>query len=255
MIEVLVRAKASDNVLKGAYSIGFPVVACPAGWNWGGEECPPNFVIIKITDTNDTTGIIEPWMRKTFYEILSHEPTSDSFRVRIYPELDKHGSTVNKALMASFLKNWGATQIVDGAPGVVFEISAFAAINNSGLFTFGDKDDLITCVETSYDVVTGTHTVSMDYTIADLDAETVAKVLFEAGLTVVSNELGICVFTGERAAMIKQLERQVEHRFHTMVARARWRLPDYVVESAMSGSVEMTLQQYDDLLLDVSDEV
>lgn len=255
MIEVLIRAQASSDVLNGAYSIGFPVVACPAGWNWGGEERPPKFVIIRITDTDSTEGIVEPWMRKTAYEILAHDPAQDFFRVRIYSDLDKPAAAVTKALMESFLTNWGAKQIADAAPGVVFEITAIDAINNAGLFTFGEKDSLVECTETAYDPVTGTHTISMDYAASGLSAEDVARVLADAGLIVVSNESGACVFTGERATMIKQLEAQVEHRFHTMVARTRWRVPDAIVDQARSGIIEMTLQQYDDCLIDVSDEV
>jgi len=260
MVEILVRAENTGSVLNGHYGKGFGVVVIANPTHWGGEECPPKFVRVRVTDTDSVAAVakaVEPWMRKTTYEILNHDPATDFFRVRIYTEAGG-ASEVTKALMDEFLVKWGAETVSDAEPGVMFEITAMDAVNGTGLFSFGDEDEFMNYTETAYDAATGVHSIHCDYSLSSVKKADLERVLTEAGFydIVTDHEKGICDFKGDRATMIQQLERAVENRFNTMMTRVRYRFTDAIVNEALvTGTYELTLSDLDDALTDVAEEV
>lgn len=266
-VEILVRAVSSGEILKGNYFKGFPVVAMKTPWNWGGMECPPDFVIVNISDAeevSDVNKIIQEWRRKTSYEILDFDPTDDFFQVHIFS--DKTISTghptaqVTSVNMGEFLTKWGATSITDSDGGVVFEITAFNAIKNRGLFDFGTEEEHCQYTEKSYDPTTGIHTIELDYNLTNLKIADVLSILRSGGMEVVNYDeaAGKCIFIGVREHMIKRLEAQVAQKFDTMIARARYRFTDALVDQGLAtadGRVTLTLDTLDDNIVDVSEEV
>lgn len=261
MIEILVRAETSTNILSGRYGKGFPVVAALSPCNWGGCECPPSFVIVKVTDTDDTSDWNTPWKRTTSYEILQHDPVSDSFRVKIFPTDKKSAAALTVEAMQQFLLDWGAEKIESDDPdfGVIFEITAMDAIDHRGLFTFGQEDDYVRYAETEYDPASGAHKVSMDFSLSTLTEDVIRRILGEAGMDINSMDMrtGTCIFTGYRHKMIGMLEQQVADKFNTMITRVRWRFSDAVVADALAngGVKEMTFAEAEADMIDVAEEV
>lgn len=265
-VEILVRAENVGNVLTGLYGKGFPVVACKSPWNWGGEECPPKFVRVNIPDANevaDVNNVMQEWRRKTTYEILHFDVSVDFFRVRIFadPAISTSNpvAQVTVSEMQQFLLDWGAekVEVEDAEPGVLFEITAMDGVTSRGLFTFGEEDVNVTYTEISYDQLSGIHTVELDYSNSSLTEQTIMSILQQAQLEVKMIGAGICTFEAQREKMIKQLERQVAEKFDKMIARARYRFTDSLVDSALSGTgtVDLALADIDDNLVDVSEEV
>ena len=261
MIEILVRAEPSTNILSGRYGKGFPVVTQLSPCSWGGCECPPSFVIVRITDTDDTTDWNTPWTRITAYQILAHDPAIDFFRVLIYPVDKKNVCAVTVQEMQDFLAGWGAEEIAQDDPslGVLFEITAMDAIENKGLFSFGEEDDFVKYEQLSYDPAEGAHLIKMDYSLSKLKEEEVRRILGSVGMSIVSvdHEVGLCEFVAYRNLMIGALETQVREKFHKMLTRVRWRFSDAVVDNALNngGVYEMTHQEADDSLVDVAEDV
>lgn len=261
MVEILVRAQNNGSATTGCYNIGFAVIAVANPSHWGGEERPPKFVVVRLTDTDDTAAadkVMQMWTRKTAYEILAHDPASDFFRVRIY-STDGGASEVSKSLMNDFLISWGAERVEDTTPGVLFEITAMDAVNGTGLFTFGAEDEYMTYTETSYDPVSGVHGIHCDYANSNVSRAELERVLGEAGFydLAIDHEMGVCDFKGDRATMIQRLERAVEHTFNTMVTRVRYRFKDDVVTQALAnnGVIEMLAADVDGNTIDVATEV
>lgn len=281
MIEICVSANENSKelILRGRYGKGFPVDVKPAPFAWGGA-CPPDFAIVRITDTDDVKDWNTPWTRITAYEILQHDPLADFFRVKIFPTDKKSAAALTVAEMQQFLLDWGAEKIESDNPdlGVIFEITAMDAINHRGLFTFGAEDDFVTYSEIEYDMATGAHKVSMDYSLSKLTVDDIRVVLSEAQMdidsietvdelvesddpegepTTITREIGVCIFTGYRHKMIGLLEQQVAAKFHKMLTRVRWRFSDETVMDALlhGGVKEMTLAEAEEDMIDVAEEV
>lgn len=267
MVEILVRAETTGQILNCNYAKGFPVVTVANPTHWGGEERPPKFVVVRVTDTDnieDVSSVTQAWMRKTLYEILAHDPMQDFFRVRIYTDTttssDNPAALVTADKMRDFLLDWGAESVEDAQTGgVLFEITAMDAVNHRGLFTFGDEDEFMNYTEKSYDPATGTHVIEVDYATSSVTEQYLISVLTEAGFDniVVDHEAGKATFNGYRTTMIQRLERAVENTFHTMIARVRYRFKDSVVDAAIAngGVVEMVLADIQSNIQDVAEEV
>lgn len=62
MAEILIKAKSHwmENIDRSSWdqnelnkyarrtSVGSPIVIKPDNWNWGGKECPPQFIVLKL---------------------------------------------------------------------------------------------------------------------------------------------------------------------------------------------------------------
>lgn len=71
-----------------------------------------------------------------------------------------------------------------------------------------------------------------------------------------SDDSGICEFTGDRTKMITTLERQVAEKFTKMLRRVRWRFSDTTMANAISkgGIIDMTMSEADMDMIDVATE-
>jgi len=255
MITILVAAEGTDPNSK-RYCTGFPVYAAPAGHIWGGAECPPTFVKVEITDTDDTTEWADTLTRKTEYAILAHEIGQDFFRVRIFATLKS--PTADE--MRAFLLNWGATEVADAAEGgVLFEITAMDGIRGKGLFSFAEEDAFVKYNEISYNPEAGTHEVELDYSISKLKAKDVQDTLTMAGMEILALDdvKGTCVFVGQRVKMISKLEWEVAQHFNIMLARVQWRFSSDTVMTALvrGGTVSMTMAEAEADMIDVATEI
>lgn len=263
MIEILVTTQAIsvDSILGLRYGRGFPVVVKKCPCHWGGSERLPEFIIVRVTDTDDIEGWTDAWLRKTSYAVLAHDPETDFFRVKIFPQDQKDICQITVLEMQAFLINWGAEKIEPDVAdlGVVFELTAMDAIHSRGLFSFGAEDDFVKYTELLYDPAVGEHQVVLDYSLSKITEAEIRRVLEEAHFVVdsIDHAKGICIFTGYRHIMIGLLEQQVEANFHKVMARRQWRFSDNTVMDAMlhGGVKEMTLAEADADVTSVSDEV
>ena len=269
-MEILVRVNSSVDILGGMYGNGHSVVAKPSGWQWGGLECPPDFIRVVVNDANtedDIQKVMDPWERQLTYDIISADPSDDFFKVRIYsdPVISSNNpvAQITAKEMTSFLQSWGASGILPASSetGVLFQIDAFDAIKSEGLFTFGpDEDPMMKYTQLSYDPTTGIHTVQIDYSLSALKKDEVVGVIVRAPkvtLVFIDDTKGLCVISTSRTDMIGVLEDQVYQKFTKMLARVRWRFKDSIVSIALAngGIVNMNLADIDGNLIDVSTEV
>lgn len=259
IIEILVKAYSNTNpdpiADRGSWKKGFPVVAKPAGWPWGGCECAPDFVKIRVTDAESLAQIedyVKVWQRRTAYTILEHDPESDFFRVRIFSDNAKTQVVADE--MRAFLLTWGAEEIIDDS-GVVFEVTAIDALNNTGYLNYGEEEEHVIFTEIGYDAETGTHRVRMNYSTSILSDVMAETPLTNKQCNIISHDKDKAeiVFEAVRATMIGYLEAGVRERFDVMVGRSIYFFPEAVVDDALSraGVLEMTVAEMDELIDDV----
>lgn len=263
VVEILInavdRVPADAAVqLLGSWRRGYPVVAKEQGWNWGTSECLPNFSIVRISDAPDLKAVqdyVTPWVRKTAYTILNHDPASDFFQVHTYADPTTVGVNPNGQVLAAqmhdFLLSWGATEIIDDVNGGVdFKVSAMDALNATGYLNFGQEEEYVIFTETTYDAVSGTHTISCDYSTSTVKPEQMTQALTAAGCDILSRDdvNAHIVFNAFRATMIGYLETAVRKNFDSMIGRAQWYFPADVCNTEFR---DMTMAQMTAQLIDI----
>lgn len=91
MAEILVKAVDAvhpdpEKDRRGAYKKGDIVLAMPDGHVWGSGEGPPTFVRILCPELGELTARDKgkPWWIDLEWEVIAHDPATDSARIRIW---------------------------------------------------------------------------------------------------------------------------------------------------------------------------
>lgn len=261
VVEILVNVNNTEHTdalitERFCWRKGHMLVAKEQGWNWGLLEVPPYFCKVTITDAPDLESVLSyvtPWMRKTTYDILEHEPTQDFFRVKIKSTTQSIGDNTTGLLklkeMETFLIKWGADQLEESVDGIIFEITAMDALNATGYLDYGDDDENVIYNELEYNIAEGIHVINCDYSATNITAEKMELSLIEKKCTIVSHntDTRIICFNASRYNMISYLESQVRVNFDNMIGRSQYSLPDSIVDQY---NVSLT---YDEFLSNIID--
>jgi len=233
---------------------------------FGGAD-PETTITVVVSDSGATADfkyLTESWYRKTAYAILAADLSRDWYSVKVYTLAETLGAKsegkITAADMQAFLQRWGA-QIDEAAStdnDVRFTLDAVSALNAQGFIDFGTEEEFVNFTETAYDVESGTHSISMDYSLSSLNSDRLEKFITDKGLTIVSHdrERAILVFTVTRTQLIQALEAGVEREFNKQVAMRRWKIDltgieTFITDPKFPSTAHITLSDFQARIVDL----
>lgn len=252
MAEILIKRISVTNPdpekdERGCYKRGYPVVIMPDGHEWGAEEGPPNFVVIKVPGVSKATleQYLASHVRRVQFNVLSSDLPNDSFGLEIVatnPSVSGRGR-ITRVMVETFLNRWNLTVTDFTTNSVKFTAVIFDAIRSAGFWKVPTTGQVV-FVEQSYNSGSGIHRVSADYSATSVDSTTVVPLVTDRGGTVVSHNPAtkVIVFDISRVTVRNQFQEEVRSRVELNVSRRQFRVNEATVASAEStGSLTTNL--------------
>jgi hypothetical protein len=234
MLEVLI-ASASGQIVHAQ--------SCDNVVIWGGEEYNTNIFVRVQTDLtmDEVKQLSKPWRRWTTYDVLNFDPANDLFEVKMYASpntVDKKTGEGSLSLQEAkdFLSWWGAVVMPESDDTkVIFSLSALDVLNGKGFIYFNDEDEFVDFTEKSYDPVSGTHVIYMDYSLSKLKwDEGLGSYMKSKGVYVseVNDDAGNLTFSVTRDQLIQALEVAVQTTFNIEVGQYRHYVAPEIIQAA-----------------------
>jgi hypothetical protein len=244
MAEFLIMAEdtaAPDSAGKW-YGAQFVVVA-EDGHEWGGEEGPPVFFIVKVPGISkaDAEEYIAEWRHNPTYAVVNSNLPQDGFRIKMTSDaVSASGKgTITLSQVRSFFERWGATIQSSTSDSVTFDIRIYHAITSEA---FWERDvSGVQFAETEYNQSTGSHLV-----------EVITPAVTEQQIQQVCQMQGVVYsaprsFIATRAEVRTKFQDEIASKFRDMmIERRRWRISSVGMDALRNagGIMTITPQQF-----------
>jgi hypothetical protein len=244
MAEFLIMAEdtaAPDSSGKW-YGAQFVVVA-EDGHEWGSEEGPPVFFIVKVPGVSkaDAEEYITEWRHNPSYSVVNSNLAQDGFRIKMTSDaVSASGKgTIMLSQVRNYFERWGATVQSSTANSVTFDIRIYNAITSRAFL--GRDVSGVQFVETEYNQSTGSHLV-----------EVVSPAITDQQIQQVCQAQGVVYvaprsFIATRAEVRAKLQDEIASRFREiMIERRRWRISAAGMTALQNagGIMSITPQQF-----------
>jgi hypothetical protein len=200
------------------------------GSDYGGR-LPESFVVVEVPDLpmKDWHQYTVAWDRKVEFEVVSHDPVTDQYRIRLYSTTANAGyGEITKEGVEQYIQNWNGTVVSWGINEVVWDVQIFNALISHA---FWETDiSQIVFSEVSYDEATGLHRIAADYSATGKGPTAVERYVDGMGLTIVSHAEKVLTYDADSGVCAQILKRQINKRIEQRVARRRFHIADSTVD-------------------------
>ena len=188
------------------------------GHEWGREEGPPIFFILKVPGVSkaDADEYLAEWRHNPTYTVVNSQPAQDSYRIRLESSaVSVSGKgAITLAQVQSFFTRWGCTIQSATSNSVTFNIRIFDALTSEGFW--GLDVSGITFTETEYNQSTGSHLIAVGPGPTEAQIQQVCQ--RESVVYVAPRS-----FIATRAEARQKLQDEIVERFRDIgIARRRW---------------------------------
>jgi len=215
---------------------------------WGTKEGLPGFIQVNVTDGISAAVALsyrDQWQSDLQYSVVSADTVNDAFTLTITNANNgaSGAADLTAAMMSNFLTAWGAKNI-SATPNVVqFDITIFDAIKSP---EFWDNPASLQIVfnQTAYDQVTGTHTITANYSaLTGVNPKAVEGAVVRHDGVVTSNANSIITFTITRATVRQAFQDDVASKAHFVYKRRRYSIAPADVDTVIGmGGIFTTTQ-------------
>jgi len=204
-------------------------------------------VIVKVPGLDRITSRsqIAEWWTRLLYSVVTSDPTTDNFRLRIQATEFNPNSGIGKLtreMVETYLSSWGATNITVADNAVEFDIRILDAIKSAGFWRGLDRTGIV-FAETSYNQTSGKHRCRVNYSSTALSGDDVERFAVENGCTIISHNLEtkVLIFDITRQIVRDQFEQDVRRRAEKMIVRRKFHLGEAAIQAAEAAGRMMTV--------------
>ena len=219
---LIIAADTGSTDLAGKWFGASIVNVQEDGHEWGGEEGPPVFFILKVPGISkqDAAEYISEWRHDPTYSVVNSQPNTDSYRIKLEStavSVSGKGTIVRSAVEAFFTK-WNCTIQSANASSVTFDAKIFDVLTSEGFW--GIDVSGITFTETEYNQSTGAHLIEVGAGPTDATIQAICQL---NGVAYVSPRSFLATRDEARTAM----QDEIAERFKNIgIARRRWFISD-----------------------------
>lgn len=219
------------------------VVAMEDGHQWGREEGPPVFYILKVPGVSkaDVEEYLAEWRHDPTYTVMNSQLAQDAYRVKMSTtavSVSGKGA-ITLSQVRNFFERWNCSVVSSTANSVTFDVSIYGVLTSSA---FWDADvSGITFSETEYNRTTGSHLIEVVTTA--ITPEQIQQKCQERGVAYVAPRS----FLAPRKVARAMMQDEIADRFRGIgIARRRW----YITAAGMAaiqaagGILTVTPQQF-----------
>ena len=203
-------------------------------------------IIVKVPGfTRDDTHAAV-WERIVDYAVVSSNLATDVFRLTVGAVAGEFNATngegkITRAIVETFLNNWGATVVSSADNSVTFDAGILNAIKSTR-FWGGQDVSGVTFAELSYTQATGAHSVRATYPAA-WPSQQVADTVAAAGATITAHNVNTrkITFTITRAIVRQAFQDDVAQKARTILRKRKYHLDPAFVASVAAGERWITI--------------
>jgi hypothetical protein len=205
------------------------------------------FIILRVPGLSvaDCRGKSISWRRVIDFEVVTHVPATDGYRVRAWGTKPGTGGLGNltQANIEAWLTSWGATVFSSDSNEVVFDYKIYDMAISEG---FWNKDvSLVVFSKFNYNSGTGVHVIEADYSATPWDAESVQKSLESKGVPIDSHAGGVIRYRVDRTSMNAYFKQASKDKLEHMIQFRQYYLDSDTVDSAIAtGEITLTEAQF-----------
>lgn len=229
MAEFLIKAQdAPVPDSSGKWYAALIVNVQEDGHEWGGQEGPPKFYILKVPGLlkADAEQYMQEWRHNVSSSIVNSNAAQDTYRIRIDSNMVSTSgkNAFIRAQVEEFFSNWNASIIQVKSNSITFDISVFDAITSNGFW--GADVSAVVFVETDYNQPSGDHLIqvqSSPYTLQQMQ-----NIVEFRGGSVVPPDSFIMNRNAARTRLLEDIKEKLDRISY---ARRRW----YVTATGMDA--------------------
>jgi hypothetical protein len=208
-----------------------------SGTPFGGAE-PDAFVMVEVPDIpmDDFEGYNLAWQREIEFGVVTSDPATDGFRLRLYSSTANNGlGSIAREDVESFITAWGGSVHSYADNEVVFDITIYDALTAPAFWEIPDIAAQVVFTELSYDQATGVHRIQADYSALGNNPTYVERYAKRMGLTIVSHSSKVLTYDAERSTVNNAFQKDLKEKARKQVARRRYHIADSVVDTIISN--------------------